>query len=209
MPIRLVYWMGLCLGFGTSCLGPVPVDTGTDLCLVEAPLPGTITVSPWCDGAQTPGGGEGGAGDLVLANAWLRAILRQPAHALTRPGIGGGTLVDVAPWGFRDRLYEAIPLVGESAIQPDTWEILADGLRIAGPLRPLDGGAAGGGGDGASCAMAAIAMAGAVHAEADSAVWRRSYMHLVKLHGARLPAWRDAVVPFFAPLCCINGRRRV
>jgi len=57
-----------------------------------------------------------------------------------------------------------------------------------------DGGAAGGGGDGASCAMAAIAMAGAVHAEADSAVWRRSYMHLVKSctvrpcrHGAMLP----------------------
>ena len=56
-----------------------------------------------------------------------------------------------------------------------------------------DGGAAGGGGDGASCAMAAIAMAGAVHAEADSAVWRRSYMHLVKSctvracrHGAML-----------------------
>ena len=66
MPTRLVYWMGLGLGLGTSCRGPVPFDTNTDPCLVEAPLPGTITVSPWCDGAQTPGGGEGGAGDLSL-----------------------------------------------------------------------------------------------------------------------------------------------
>jgi hypothetical protein len=62
---------------------------------------------------------------------------------------------------------------------------------------PAGGGAASGSADGATCAMAAVAMAGAVHAEADSAVWRRSYMHLVKTCSVRA-----SLPPHVPSVCC-------
>ena len=88
-----------------------PEFVETTTCLTTPPTSG-VWVQPRQCGEQTPPGGEGTVGDLVLANAKMRAILRQPAHALTVPGIGGGTLVDIAPWGHGDVLHEAIPIVG-------------------------------------------------------------------------------------------------
>jgi len=72
-----------------------------------------------------------------MANQLFRAVIRHPQSALTVPGIGGGTLIDAAPWGYRDRLYEAIPLVGGGWLDVEEFEPDDDRIRIAGPVVSL------------------------------------------------------------------------
>lgn len=110
-----------------------------ETCATTPPTEGELLVQRWTCGEQTPASGEGTVGDLVLANAWMRVVLRQPTHALTVPGIGGGGLVDVAPWGLRDVVHEAIPLVGGGALELDAYEVLDDGLRLSGRVQALPG----------------------------------------------------------------------
>ena len=85
-------------------------------------------VGPLVCEAQELSGGDGRQGDWWVANAWYRAVLRHPVGARTVPGVGGGTLVDAAPWGTSDGLHEVIPLVDGGWL--DVEELAADGDRI-------------------------------------------------------------------------------
>lgn len=79
-------------------------------------------------------GGEGRAIDYWLANSRFRAILRHPLHALTQPGLGGGTIIDAAPWGRQDPLHEIVPLVEGGWLQVDDLTVGADSLTLHGEL---------------------------------------------------------------------------
>lgn len=81
--------------------------------------------------------GDGTGADGWLANAALRAIVRHPESALTVPGTGGGTLIDVAPWGSPDVFHEIVPRVGGGWLEVDAYAWLADGLTLSGTVRPL------------------------------------------------------------------------
>jgi hypothetical protein len=72
-----------------------------------------------------------------MANQWFRTVIRHPQTALTVPGLGGGTLIDAAPWGYRDRLHEAIPLVGGGWLDVEEFEAGEDRIRVAGWVAPL------------------------------------------------------------------------
>lgn len=91
-----------------------------------------------CESAY-PLGGDASSTDVVLVNAWMSAVLHHPALAQTVPGIGGGTLIDAAPLGWNDRLYEAVPLVGGGWLNVDDYQVLDDGLTLTGALVPLPG----------------------------------------------------------------------
>ncbi len=84
-------------------------------------------------------GGAGRVGDLYVANAWFRAVLRAPGAALTVPGVGGATAIDAAPWGEPDALRELIPLVDGGWL--DVRELTLDEahVRVAGPIVSLPG----------------------------------------------------------------------
>ncbi|MCO4747526.1 MAG: hypothetical protein KC912_22185 [Proteobacteria bacterium] len=122
-----------------ACQPPGELAADPATCMVDAPEEGLVTVQSWMCRDQVPLAGEGDRGDTILANAWMRVVVRQPAHALTVPSIGGGTLVDATIWGFRDRLHEAIPLVDGGWLELDTYTLTEDGVRMAGEVRPLPG----------------------------------------------------------------------
>ncbi len=77
-------------------------------------------------------------------------MLRTPWESLTRPGHGGGTLIDGAISGWRDRVLEAFPLVDDGflAVEEVDWGVDGDTAwaRFTGPgvpLVPLGEGSAG------------------------------------------------------------------
>jgi hypothetical protein len=102
----------------------------------EIPIEGTVYVGPMCD-ALLPPNGEGRGSDTLLANAWFRAVVRHPAASLTRPGVGGATIIDLAPWGGVDLAHELIPVVGGGALVPDEFALDADGVQASGDVAPL------------------------------------------------------------------------
>lgn len=75
--------------------------------------------------------------DRWLANSRLRAVVRHPQASLTLAGLGGGTLVDLAPWGLADGLLEAAPLVDEGWLVVEAEAQEADALRLGGTVRAL------------------------------------------------------------------------
>ena len=50
--------------------------------------------------------------DTYLASPHLRLVIRHPQAARSLAGLGGGTVLDIAPWGHEDIAYEWAPLVG-------------------------------------------------------------------------------------------------
>ncbi len=68
---------------------------------------------------EVPSTGEGRKGDVLLQNADLSVVLRTPWESLTRPGHGGGTLVDAVVTGWRDRVLEFYPLVADGFFEAD------------------------------------------------------------------------------------------
>jgi hypothetical protein len=112
-----------------------PVFTRSEVAC-ERPAAGEIYVGPSCD-AMIPANGEGRSADTAIANAWFRAIIRHPMASLTRPGVGGGTVVDIAPWDAADPVQEIIPIVGGGALDVDGFELEDDGVRAEGTIVPL------------------------------------------------------------------------
>ncbi|HHO53484.1 MAG TPA: hypothetical protein ENK18_22085 [Deltaproteobacteria bacterium] len=106
-------------------------------CPTEAPEVGEVLVAPVRCGDQIPSGGEGTTADYLLANSVLRVIVRTGQDALTLRGIGGGTIVDAAPWGFGDRLHEGVPIVGGGWLDVDEIELSDSRLAVTGRVRPL------------------------------------------------------------------------
>lgn len=89
-----------------------------------------------CQDQRLPGG-DGVGADLWLANSRLRAVLRHPQASLTLAGVGGGTLVDLAPWGHGDALLELAPLVDGGWLLVDSLELQDDAVVVAGVVRAL------------------------------------------------------------------------
>src|SRR5688500_10539928 len=81
-------------------------------CELVRPAPGEVVVEPVRCRDLVPPLGEGRSdADLYLATHELRAVFRHPQDALTVPGWGGATLIDVAPWDGHDAVHEVVPLV--------------------------------------------------------------------------------------------------
>jgi hypothetical protein len=127
----------------TACQ-PIPDPDGAlaAWCDDEPPAEGELVVAPLCDDAELSAG-EGQSDDWIIANAWVRVVVRNPLAALTLAGAGGGTVIDAAPWGWQDRLHELAPLVGGGWLDVDTFEVQADGFVVEGrvvslPDRPAE-----------------------------------------------------------------------
>ena len=122
------------LGCQPSALAP-PMDA-----CPEARVPaGEVLVAAIACDAQIPEGGEGRRSDYIMANSVFRAVVRHPQAALTALGVGGGTVIDAAPWEFRDRLHEAIPLVDGGWLDVESFELGDDRVSIRGLVRSLPG----------------------------------------------------------------------
>ncbi|MFT4621760.1 MAG: hypothetical protein ACI8PZ_000412 [Myxococcota bacterium] len=89
-----------------------------------------------CSDMRMPSG-VGGLTDYLMANALFRAVIRNPQDSLTVPGVGGGTVIDAAPWPDPDRLHEAIPLVGGGWLDVDAMETGPDRVTLTGTIRSL------------------------------------------------------------------------
>lgn len=115
---------------------PRPSGTDEPPCDDAQPGEGEVRVQPWCDDVEMTEG-EGAKGDWWLSNSHFKAIIRHPLTALTVPGVGGGTLIDGSPWGYKDRLHEVIPIVGGGWLDVDTFEVHDDGITVGGLVVPL------------------------------------------------------------------------
>lgn len=121
----------------TACQ-PIPDEDGAIAawCSEEPPEEGALVVAPLCGDAELSGG-EGQNDDWIIANAWVRVVVRNPLASLTLAGAGGGTVIDAAPWGWQDRLHELAPLVGGGWLDVDTFEVQADGFVVEGRVVSL------------------------------------------------------------------------
>lgn len=118
---------------------PVPEPPLPDGCDSSEPVEGTTLVGLVACEAQLLTDGEGRGADAIIANHWVRAIVRHPESALTLLGVGGGTLVDVAPWGYRDRLHEVVPLVDGGWLDVDGFVVESDRVVVEGAVAPILG----------------------------------------------------------------------
>jgi len=109
---------------------PCPEDEGSDYATTG------VYVGEVCDSLFL-NNGEGKGSDFALANDLFRAVIRSPVASLSLPGLGGGTLVDAAPWGFADHLHEVVPLVGGGWLDTDGLEVLADRIVVRGVIASL------------------------------------------------------------------------
>ncbi|NCG20858.1 MAG: hypothetical protein GWP91_17760 [Rhodobacterales bacterium] len=120
----------------TACQpGKMPVEI--DDCFAEAPLPGHVYVGQIGCSEMSIGGGERRNFDYWLANTHFRAIVRHPESALTLQGVGGGTLVDAAPWDLQDRLHEIAPIVAGGWLDVVDFDVEPDGIHIGGYVASL------------------------------------------------------------------------
>ena len=92
--------------------------------------------------AAVPSGGEGRNSDTLLATPGFSAVIRGPTTSLTLPGVGGGTVVDLAPWGLPDVVHEIVPTIDGAAFATDAFEIDEDSVTVGGPLVAVPGGPA-------------------------------------------------------------------
>ncbi len=74
-----------------------------------------------------------------MANSRFRAILRHPQGALSLAGVGGMTVVDAAPWGRADPIYEAAPLVDGGWLSVDQVVEGVGHLVVSGEVRAIPG----------------------------------------------------------------------
>lgn len=86
---------------------------------------------------DVPPGGEGVVGDYLLAGPDLRVIVRNEHGALTTLGVGGGTVIDAAPWGAPDVVHELIPLFDDTWLRDVSVELVDDGIRVGGTTTEL------------------------------------------------------------------------
>lgn len=112
-----------------SGCGPVPSVDGIGLLDCD-PLdlgPGEVRARQVACNDEVPSTGEGRKGDVLLQNDTLSVVLRTPRESLTRPGYGGGTLIDAAVTGWRDRVLELFPLVQDGFFDADGVTFGTDG----------------------------------------------------------------------------------
>lgn len=118
-------------------LGCQPVRVGAVAVCQSSPPDGVVVREVVC-ADEVPAGGIGRSGaDWLLANAQLRVIVRSPEQALTLHGVGGGTLLDAAPWGGSDLVHEVVPIVGGGWIDAESLEWTDAGIALTGPVRDL------------------------------------------------------------------------
>ncbi|MCB9680247.1 MAG: hypothetical protein H6733_02145 [Alphaproteobacteria bacterium] len=99
---------------------------------------GTVWVGPVvCADQLFVANGEGTGADLWLANDRFRVVLRSPESALTLAGLGGGTVIDAAPWGRADGVHEIAPLVADGWLAVDTLDAGDDHVTVTGTVRSL------------------------------------------------------------------------
>jgi hypothetical protein len=109
-----------------------------EICYGEALEEGQIAVGPiHCRDERFGSTGEGRPSDYMMMNSQIRVIIRHPQASVTAPGLGGGTIVDMAPWGFGDGLHEVIPLVDGGWLDIDEFTHDADTIHISGTIQPL------------------------------------------------------------------------
>ncbi len=108
-----------------------------DICHDQAPEQGDVYVGEIDCGTMRIDGGDGRNADYWMANTVFRAILRNPQDAQTLLGIGGGTVVDAAPWGSNDRLHEIVPLVDGGWLDIVDFEVDGNRIRMAGTVVSL------------------------------------------------------------------------
>jgi hypothetical protein len=115
-----------------------PPDAPEEATCPAVPLgPGEVLVGPVGCADQRLAGGAGQNRDLWLANSRLRAVLRNPNASLSLAGLGGGTLIDAAPWGRADELLELAPLVDGGWLLVDDLAWADDGVALSGEVRGL------------------------------------------------------------------------
>lgn len=119
----------------TACQPYAPSLGGA--CLVSAPA--APIAGPVGCAAALPVGAEGRSVDALVASPGLRAIVREPAQSVTLPGVGGGTVVDLAPWGLPDAVHEIVPLFGGGALVPDSVVVGDDAIEVVGPVVAIPG----------------------------------------------------------------------
>jgi len=110
-----------------------------DICHSEATAAGEVYVGEVDCADMRIVGGEGRNADYWMANSLFRVIIRHPQDAQTVLRVGGGTVVDGAPWGSNDRLHEIIPIVDGGWLDLEELEVDGDRIRMAGPIVPLPG----------------------------------------------------------------------
>jgi hypothetical protein len=108
-----------------------------DLCHDAPPAAGEVYVGPVDCLDMRISGGEGRNADYWMANSVFRAILRHPQDAQTVLRVGGGTVVDAAPWGSDDRLHEVIPIVSGGWLALESFEVERDKIRMGGTVVSL------------------------------------------------------------------------
>jgi hypothetical protein len=111
---------------------------------------------PPCDGLAPPEGqvivtqvrcdeqllnfGEGRElADTWVATSRYRLVLRHPLDSQTVPGLGGGTLIDAAPWGGVDAVHEIVPIVGGGGLAQTEMTLFPDRVEVTGVVAPLPG----------------------------------------------------------------------
>lgn len=123
------------IGCAPGDLSPLPPP-----CNGLRPLAGDIVVAPLACEARVPQFGEGQpAADLWLATEQYRAVLRHAQDSLTVRGVGGATLVDLAPWPGVDTIHEIVPIVGGGWLVDVTVAPEIDGYTVSGTVAALPG----------------------------------------------------------------------
>ncbi|MCB9684075.1 MAG: hypothetical protein H6738_01005 [Alphaproteobacteria bacterium] len=98
---------------------------------------GEVRVGMLC-GAQLPNQGEGRSNiDMVLGNHLWTAVVRHPQDALSVPGVGGATVMDLALTDGTDVAQEIVPLVGGGWLDHPDVVLLPDGIRVEGTVTPF------------------------------------------------------------------------
>jgi hypothetical protein len=117
-----------------ACTASTSPESGCD---TTVPGLGEVRVSIVDCGDLKVEGGEGGRGDILVANSKLRATLRHPLDSQTLVGVGGGTLVDIGPWGIDDAVHEIAPLIDGGWLDVQAMVLEDDGIRLTGEVADL------------------------------------------------------------------------
>jgi hypothetical protein len=77
--------------------------------------------------------------DTWVATSRYRLVLRHPLDSQTVPGLGGGTLIDAAPWGGVDAIHEIVPIVGGGGLTRTEMTLFPDRVEVTGVVAALPG----------------------------------------------------------------------
>ena len=147
---------------------------------------------------EVPLEGDGGLQDLRLRNTHLQVVVRHPQESLTLPGVGGGSIIDATPHGWRDRVTEWMPLVGGGALDVEAFEPLDDGVRVHGTVVPLPGRDAPGAGTAARITWRLDPDAPVIHLEGADGLWMHARGEVERVRdqlvGPALTAIHDGAV---------------